>query len=459
MFDLSVIHDVETLETKVIEDWRPHPVIAGVQQKLVEITVAEWWPGQKVRIPVTLNAPVDTTQLPCRNVIVANMPVRLSASTPGAQAITLLLEKGVGVVLVGMGTIDAMVPVGRLHLGMKEQLLKSKDPRFSTAWIWGVSQMRGLTAAEAESGFFRPEKVISTGGSKRGIATAVAGIHDDRFTGIMPVVAPPLGNPGTPVGILGTEPDWIALLDQRLLETVDPGIRRSLEARNVRRATTRLTLTEVQREGWSKKEIAEINDRLWNAARITDHLKEVNDRKLAFFYTVGTNDSVTPALIDLGRRYPDFPVYIVPGGQHGGPGDAGYTRRVTIQPEVVQNFDSFCRHHFFGGRDLPAVPRIRAIRKGSTLIVTTQFKKETKPEQNRLSWAFNRHQPYTLPFEYDRWESTAMRLEGKHRWQGTIQLPENARSIQFLSTHVEEENGLPFAFSSALQELLLEDEG
>jgi len=64
--------------------------------------------------------------------------------------------------------------------------------------------MRGLTTAMAESDYFRPEKVLATGGSKRGIGSAIAGIHDDRFTAFLPVVAPPFGNPGD-VFIQGTE--------------------------------------------------------------------------------------------------------------------------------------------------------------------------------------------------------------------------------------------------------------
>jgi hypothetical protein len=455
LFDLKEIRDAGNLETRVIEDWRPHPNIPEIQQKLVEITVAEWWPGQKVRVPVTLNAPADPAQLPCRNVVVANMPLGLRVSTPSGPALQLLRENGVGVVQVGMGTIDAMVPEGQLHLGMKEQLLQTKNPRFSTAWIWGMSQMRGLTAAESESEYFKPEKVISTGGSKRGIATSVAGIHDDRFTGIMPVVAPPLGNPSMPVDILGTEPAWIEGQDRRFLETVDPGIRRSLGLRKLRRVSTRLTLEEVRAEGWSEKDIMSISGRLWNTSRITRHLDAVRDRGLEFFYNAGTNDSVTPALLELGRKYPEFPIYIVPGGQHGGPGDAGYTRRVTVQPGVVQNFDSFCRHHFFGERSLPETPEIKAVKIGERIVVTTHFQNGARPEQNELSWSFNRHQPYSLPFEYDRWQSVEMLHSGNNRWQAEIPLPDNAMSIQFVSTHVDRENDIPFSISSPLKEMQL----
>jgi hypothetical protein len=345
LFDLSSIRNVSNLEIKVLEDWQPHPTMPDIQQKLVEITVVEWWRGQKVRLPVTLNVPSDPSKLPVKHVLVANMGLTPRVSTPKGASLQLLRENGVGV--VGMGTIDAMEPKGQLHLAMKEQLLKTKNPRYSSAWIWGMSQMRGLTAAESEPNFFKPEKVISTGGSKRGIATNAAGIHDGRFTGIVPIVATPHGNPGTPSGIIGAEPAWIEGQDRRFLETVEPGVRRSLGLRKLRREATRLTLAEVSAQGWSEEDIVSPNDRIWSVSRITDHLDAVDRRGLEYFFNAGTNDSVTPALVKLGKMYPKFPIYIVPGGQHGGPGDAGYTRRVTIQPEVSEFFHSFCMHHFF----------------------------------------------------------------------------------------------------------------
>ena len=65
-FDLDAIRDASTLETKVIQDWQAVAKVKGVRQKLVEITVCEWWPGQKVRLPVTFCVPDDGT--PCENV-------------------------------------------------------------------------------------------------------------------------------------------------------------------------------------------------------------------------------------------------------------------------------------------------------------------------------------------------------------------------------------------------------
>ncbi len=456
LFDLQAIRDLESLEVRVIQDWQSHPKMPDVQQKLVEIVVVEWWKGQKVRIPVTLNVPTNPEQLPCQNVIVANMPLKPKMATPNGPSLNLLREKGVGVVLVGMGTIDAMVPEGKLHLGMEEQLLKTKDPRFSAAWIWGMSQMRGLTTAVSEPDYFQPEKVISTGGSKRGIATAVAGIHDDRFTGIMPVVAPPHGNPGMPVAVRGLEPVWIADQNREFLDTVDPGVRNSLAQRTLRRNVGRITLKDALKHGWTEEDMIGLNDLVFDAGRITRHVDSVNKRGLLYLFNAGTNDSVTPALLELGKLHPRFPVYIVPGGQHGGPADAGYTRRVTIQPEVQQNFDSFSRLHFFGSGKVAEAPNIRVERKADHLIVTSHFKPSADPESNKLSWSVDRHRPYTFPFEYDHWNSLPMTKGDDGSWSASIPLSKEMNGIQYVSTHEVKSDGHPFAISSALKEIRLD---
>ncbi len=46
-YDMAALRDPSTLETKVIEDWHPLGKDTGIRQKFIEITVCEWWPGQK----------------------------------------------------------------------------------------------------------------------------------------------------------------------------------------------------------------------------------------------------------------------------------------------------------------------------------------------------------------------------------------------------------------------------
>src|SRR5476651_782913 len=109
-YDMASVRDPSTLETRVIEDWHPWGKDTGIRQKFIEITVCEWWPGQKVRLPVTLLAPEKGG--PCHYVIVDNMGLVTKPASPTGAKLRLIKEHGVGVVLISMTTIDAMEPVG-----------------------------------------------------------------------------------------------------------------------------------------------------------------------------------------------------------------------------------------------------------------------------------------------------------------------------------------------------------
>lgn len=453
-FDHDAIRDPSTLETTVLQDWHPLSGVSGARQKLVEITVCEWWPGQKVRLPVTFCVP-DSGK-PCTNVLLVNMGLASKPAMPKGAELELLTRHGVGLVMVGMGTIDAMQPVGQLHLGMKQQLLATKDARFTPAWIWGMSDMRGLTAAIAEPDAFRPRKVLATGGSKRGVGAAICGIHDDRFTAILPVVAPILGNPGGAY-VRGSALTDEEAMNAEFLDHLPPQLpvtaKRALEERDVRRLDQSITCEQATAAGWTDAEMQAMNDEAWNACRIATHLDAVRRRGLELFYHVGSNDNVCPALRQLGERHPDFPLFILPGGQHGGPKSSGFTLQTPTQPEAEANLSAFARHHFFGARSLPAPPKLVARRDGDKLLVTVTFppgspsESSVTPQRNAISWCFDRHPSYTYACEYDAWQGKPL-AGGDSVFTAEIAVTSAVQTIDLVSTHMHEENGIPFHFSS-----------
>ena len=176
-YDMALVRDASTLETRIIEDWKPLPKDPALWTKIVEITVCEWWPGQKVRLPVAMIAPVGKT---CSNVLIENMGLQPKVPALAGAKLRLVKEHGVGLVFIGMVPITDMEPVGKLHLLMEEHFTQSKDGRYTPAWIWGMSDMRALTAAIAEKDVFQPVKVLTTGGSKRGVAAAASCIAQRR---------------------------------------------------------------------------------------------------------------------------------------------------------------------------------------------------------------------------------------------------------------------------------------
>ena len=456
-FDLGAIRDSTTLETKVIQDWQSVATIKGVKQKLVEITVCEWWPGQKVRLPVTFCVP-DSNQ-PCTNVIIGNMGLALKPAQPSGAMLKLLTENGVGIVLIGMSTIDSMEPKGTLHLGMKNHLLKEKDARYTPAWIWGMSDMRALTAAMAESGAFDPKKVLATGGSKRGVGAAICGIHDDRFTAMLPVVAPILGNPGGAY-VRGSTLQDEAAINAAFLQHLPPGpnplglpdtARQALIDRDQNRANQSISKDDAVAAGWSDEEIARMNDAAWEASLTAKHLEAVRKRGLEFFYHVGTNDNVCPSLRRLGELVPDFPLYILPGGQHGGPRSSGFTLQTPSQKEAEENLFAFARHHFFRDRSLPAAASLEMLAANGShkLKVIVTVPENLNVQRNIVSWCFDRHPPHTFEMEYDHWDSVQLVPDVNGAFSAEIVVPASAKTVDVVSTHTHEENGLPFHFSSA----------
>ena len=456
-YDMKEAREASTLETRVIQDWHPWGKDTGIRQKLIEITVCEWWPGQKVRLPVTLLAPA--TGGPCRSLIVGNAGVELKAVSPSGAMLRVLKDNGVGLALIGMTTIDAMPPVGQLDVGMKEHVLKTKDARYTPAWIWGLSDIRALTAAAAEKDVFQPVKVIATGGSKRGVATAAAGIADDRFTAIMPVVAPIIDPPGGPY-VEGTRPAEITRANAQFL--VDAGAGKlpnvptaavdPLVSREKVRAAERITVDEARGAGWSDADMKAASTLAWEVCRTTNYLPALQKRGLEIFYNEGANDNVGPGLRELGRRFPTLPIYVVPGGQHGGAKEAGFVKQVGSLPEVDENLYAFAQHHFFNARPMVATPKVTSHWDKAThsLHVTVTFPDKAEPQKNDLWWSVNRHPDYTLAMEYDPWESVPMHQTGPATYAGEVTLAEKPDTLDFVTVHQHAANGSTLTFSSPL---------
>ena len=458
-YDMAAIRDISTLETKVIQDWTPMAKDPAVKQKLVEITICEWWPGQKVRLPVTFNAPANGGV--CKQLIIGNAGLTLKPAAPAGAMLRLLKEQGVGVVLIGMSTIDAMEPAPLLMPGMKEHMLKTKDARYTPAWIWGMSDMRAITAAIAEKEVFQPEKVLVTGGSKRGVATAAAGIHDDRVTAILPVVAPIIDPPGGPY-VHGMMPEEITKMNEQFIADLRAGkikeapvsAAEPLIARDKIRADERITLDAAKAAGWSEAEMKAMCAGAWEVCRTTNYWPALKQRGLEVFYNQGSNDNVGPGLIELGEKFPDLPIYVIPGGQHGGAKETGFMKQVGGLPEVDENLRAFAMHHFFGMRRMVAPPKVLTQwnKDTRTLHVTATFSDGSEPQKNALWVSLDRHPDYSMQMEYDAWSSVPMTKTGAATYEADFRVPAGTKTVNYETVHEHEEAGSTITLSSpALQ--------
>lgn len=446
-FDLASIRDTSTLETKVIEDWHPNPKDAAIRQKLVEITVCEWWPGQKVRMPVTLLAPAKGV---CSNVLIENTSAQLKVAAASGAKLRLLKDHGVGLVFIGCVPIDTMEPVGKLHTMMEERFIQTKDTRYTPAWIWGISDMRALTTAMAEKDVFQPKKVLATGGSKRGVATAAAGIADDRFTAIMPVVAPVIESPGGPYVEGMMSPEITQMNDAFIAAMNDPIGKEKLLIRQKARSDERITVKMAKDAGWSEVEMKTACNAAWEVCRTTNHLDVLKKRGMEIFYNQGSNDNVSPGLVELGRRFPELPVFIVPGGQHGGAKEAGFVKSVGGLPEVDENLYAFATHHFFGARRMVGPPKVTTQwdKAKKHLAVKVVFPDGSEPQDNQLWWSVNRHPDYSIAMEFDPWTSAPLKKTGTATYSGETTVEGDVKALNVITVHAHQENGSTLTVSS-----------
>ncbi len=445
-YDMASVRDASTLETRVIEDWKPMAKDPTLRSKLIEITVCEWWAGQKVRLPVTLLAPVGKV---CTHILIENTGLQLKVLSPSGSKLRLLKEHGVGLVFIGMVPITDMEPVGQLHLQMEEHFMKTKDARYTPAWIWGLSDMRALTAAIAEKDVFQPRKVITTGGSKRGVATAASCIADDRITAMMPVVAPIIDSPGGPY-VEGTMNPAITKMNDAFLATMSEAGRAAMLVRQKARSDERLTLKATRASGWSEAEIKAASSLAWEVCRTTNYLDALQKRGVEILYNQGSNDNVGPGLIELGERFPQLPVYIMPGGQHGGAKEAGFTKSTASQPDVEDNLYAFATHHFFGTRRLIEAPKLTATWNKEThhLSISVKFPDGTEPQSNEVFWSVNRNPDYSMQMEFDKWASAPLQKAGSATFAGEVAVEGDVTTLDIITVHKHTEANTTLTISS-----------
>jgi len=457
-FDLASIRDPSTLEIKTLFDWRDVEADPPYREKLIEITVCQWWPGQKVRIPVGLIAPA--VDAPCRFVMLGETGLN-ATSIRTNPFVNAMLERDVGHVQVGIGPIEVMEPRDLLNQQMNERLLESKDERYTPAWIWGMSYMRALTAAMTEPVFSEPQKIGVTGGSKRGVASACCGIHDDRFTAIMPVVAPVMRASSILVASDAAQSelqDRIRRSDERFLAKLESGttdlgteVEQNLKVFIALKDRTRLDRDEYLEAGWTEAEIAEVGERIGNIFLISNHLPRVQKRGLAYMYQVGTTDNVTPDALAVGQRYPEFPRFVFPAGQHGGQG-LGFTRRTPQSPEAAANRLAFFSNHFCGDRPMGQPGTIQWRRDGRRIIVEVRFEKGPAPESGELYWTFDDDPPGSYAYNYAKWDSSTMRQVSSRVWVGEFDAPDSIERVRVVSLHRDDHETMPIYMSGPLVE-------
>ena len=194
LFDTKEILDESTLDTKILQDWHVDEVTGSTRQKLIEINVAQWWPGQDYRIPVRMIVPL-TGKAKGFHITGANPYEGLMEDSRTSDFQAKLLAGGVGIVKTHVKAFRQIPGKRGLEQKMGRRFMQDLNPRYTTLWIWSMTLMRATTAAYAERDHFETGKVAGSGSSKNGLSPAVALINDERFTATCSTHAFAYGSP------------------------------------------------------------------------------------------------------------------------------------------------------------------------------------------------------------------------------------------------------------------------
>lgn len=448
-YDMAEIRNPDTLDIEVVRDWRLVPGDPPTRQKAITITACTWWPGREIRLPVVFVAPPEGGPFPF---IISSIGLSGKQVRPD-ELEKALLPRGVAFVHVGIGAIDQMEPRGELADEMNARFLKTRDVRYTPAWFWGLTYMRAVTAALTEERVFKAGRIGATGGSKRGLASAAAATWDDRVTVIVPMVAP--------VYIEPQYNDSYPKLDEEFLRLAEQG-KTELEHGEVSRLRKILANKarywprepEFLAAGWSRKDIEQTARRLGKLHLARFNIPRWDRRGVDYFFQHGTNDNVTPRLVDLYKEYPRFPSYTVPGGQHGTDG-IGNQKRTPRLPEVKANTLAVFSNHFFGDRPRMQPPRMSVAREGRLVRVKVDFDKGPVPQTGTLHWSLDRPPEGSLPYEHSPWKSRPMKQLDQRTWSGEFSLPAETKTVDILSVHSDRINNMPMHVSSPPAQLVI----
>lgn len=430
VFNMEQIKDVSLLELEVLQDWHSVETTPRTQQKIVEITICNFENGRKVRIPVTYVVP--GAKQACNFIVsYGNLSPTVYKNFDGLQI--KMLENGVGFVLPAIGPIKKMKPDGvQLNTEMNKLMKKNRNMKYSSAWLWGVSYMRAITAALTEKEHFSSEKIACDGRSKSGLASSMAMIHYPEVTGLY-----------ARVWSSATFPEYSTQEYKEKVEQDNKTFFQKLAAGEITELGTKdndvyktmqTKAKKIVESGkypkFSSRSLKEYAKMIF----ITENLDMLKEKGAQYYFFVGTNDNITMDVPLLAENYPNHPITYFPGGMHGGRSRFRGKSGTPDKEEAKTNRIAFFSEFFLGKNTILEKPEIEYDYQDSdrTLSVTISFKQDT-PKEVVLHYAYNRFTAGSKGYEYDAWEEQAMEKKDKHTWQIEIVVPEQVKTVSMLS--------------------------
>ena len=444
LFNTEEILDESALETKTLQDWHP---VGATRQKLVEINVAQWWPGQDYRIPVRLIVPLEgkakgfsiTGANPYESLMEDSKPTDLQAK---------LLAGGVGIVKTHVKAFRQIPGKRGLEQKMGRMFMKDLNPRYTTLWIWSMTLMRATTAAYAETDYFEKGKVAGSGSSKNGISPAVALINDERFTAICSDHTFAYYSPTRRADreeVAKADAANKAFFEAVKAGDIDLDQKRARIYQRVMVGSESSMNKMALKAGRSMDEMQKFADRFWAGVSVAENWDRLMERGVDILFQPGTHDYVAYDILWGAQNHPQLPVYYEPNGGHS------QTPHVAAAKDE-QNRDAFLWNHFFGGESLLSPPASSHKVDKNKLRVRVSFEEGPQPTSGRIWWMYDRAPAGSAPFLHipipeDQWAD--MERDPKTgSLTATIPLKEGASRIDFFSNHGHMANGYQQYLSS-----------
>ncbi len=434
LFDPVEFLDESTLDVTVLQDWHVDTVNGTTRQKLIEINVAEWWPGQDYRIPVRLIVPLAGAATGFHitgDHAYSSLDADAALNALDAQ----LIAGGAGAVYTVVRPLESLPGGTELAEDARARLLETHNLRHSPVWIWPMTLMRAVTAAYAETGYFQAGPVAGSGGSKNGYAPAAALINDERFTLTDSRIAPAYGSPlrlydqATMDDVTAANEWFFAALDAG---EIDPGEHtRSWYVNQSFGAPDALHLLALD-AGWTWEEIRQFVAETAEEVYVSENWDELMARGVDVLFQPGTHDWVAYDILWGAQHHPEVPVYYQPG--------AGHEQTPHPQAETgVQNDQALILRHFFGGSPMLEPPSSSYELVGDELRVSVTFDSGPQAQSGRIWWMFDRYPGGSAPFLWekipdDQWMDMTFDA-GSGAWTATIPLQPGASSVEFFSNH------------------------
>ena len=435
LFDPAEFLDENTLDVTVLQDWHVDTVTGVSRQKLIEIKVAEWWPGQDYRVPVRLIVPL-TGKATGFWITGGHEYDSFGGDVAIGGVSATLLAGGVGLVHTVVQPLDSLPGGAQLAQEMSDRFVQTHVARYTVYWIWPMTLMRAATAAYAESDYFEAGKIAASGGSKNGFAPAVALIQDDRFTAICSSVAPAYASPlrlydQATMDAVTAANDWFfGALDAG---EIDPGEHtRQWYVANSWGTSGQDLHTLALDAGWTWDEIREIAISTAGELFVSENWDDIMTRGADVLFQPGTHDFVAYDILWGAQRHSNIPVYYQPNGGHA------QTPHPAAETDV-ENLYALLVTHFFGGDPMLEPPASSHRLIGDELHVTVTFNSGPQAESGRIFWIYDRHPGGSAPFLWNKiadedWMDMTFDAEAG-AWKAAIPLDPAASSIEFFSNH------------------------